>query len=115
MGDYHLQSEHLSDQKDRYYPPLLKHLAVHGGLLALAWLLTLQIKLIPLFLLIWLGHIIIDHLKVLIQKDKRVREKYFNILYLVDQAGHLLYIFFLSQWLFPASGSIQLFVPTYIY
>src|SRR5699024_8663252 len=53
LGDYHFQSEKLSEAKRKSHAALARHLAIHGLLLFISWLLTWQSNMILLFSAVW--------------------------------------------------------------
>lgn len=75
LGDYHFQSERLSEAKGKSHAALARHLAIHGLLLFISWILTWQSDMILLFSAVWLGHIIIDLLKVTLKRKWTFQEK----------------------------------------
>ncbi|MEY8370621.1 DUF3307 domain-containing protein [Aerococcaceae bacterium 50-4] len=114
LGDYHFQSEALSQAKGDNFLSLAKHLAIHGLLLLMAWLFTWQLDLLPLFLTVWISHIIIDLFKVTIQRKWVFNGKVQAYVYLTDQILHISSIMILSYLLVPRIDQITLFVPIYI-
>lgn len=114
LGDYHFQSGSLSKAKNKHYHALAKHLAIHGFLLLISWILSWQISLFGLFLTIWMSHVIIDILKVTIQRNWSFKAKQLPYIYLIDQLLHIAAILIISQYLFPASGEISLVIPILI-
>lgn len=84
LGDYHFQSEKLSEAKGKSHAALAGHLAIHGVLLFISWLLTWQSDMILLFSAAWIGHIIIDLLKVTLQRKCIFRAELVSYIYLID-------------------------------
>lgn len=114
LGDYHFQSEKLSEAKRKSHAALAKHLAIHGLLLFISWLLTWQSNMILLFSAVWLGNIIIDLLKVTLQRKWIFQAEQIPYIYLIDQLLHISLIVVLSQVVFPASGDVSVSIPTLV-
>ncbi|WP_413539851.1 DUF3307 domain-containing protein [Aerococcus viridans] len=114
LGDYHFQSEKLSEAKGKSHAALARHLAIHGLLLFISWLLTWQSNMILLFSAVWLGHIIIDLLKVTLQRKWIFQAEPIPYIYLIDQLLHISLIVVLSQVVFPASGDVSVSIPTLV-
>lgn len=96
LGDYPLQSEALANRKMKSSVGLWQHMAIHGGLLlgVVFWGLVQGLVLILPVLLILLGHLLLDLLKI------RGR-----IGYLIDQALHIVLILGVSELVFPLDGA----------
>lgn len=115
LGDYHFQSEELSDAKDKESKALMKHLLIHGLLLLVTLIPVWDISILPIFITVWLSHIIIDVVKVGVQKRWPILHKIQkSTIYIIDQILHIGTILILSMYVFPETNQVNLFVPTYI-
>lgn len=100
IGDFHLQSEELAAAKIRTNAALTRHLFIHGALLVVIWLISLQWYAGSLIAFVWISHILIDLLKVFLQSHWSftiIQEKW---LYMMDQCLHLISIVVISNMLF---------------
>lgn len=111
LGDYHLQSEVLSQAKNEYKNALIKHLAIHGGLLLLVWLVSGHLELFPLFIIVWFSHILIDLIKTRMQKMWVNHAKYLLQIYIIDQLAHIGTILVTSLVLFPETNALSIWIP----
>lgn len=112
LGDYQLQAEKLSKLKTEKYSQLGLHILLHGLiLLPLIFFALRQKKDSTVFLIVALIivlHFVIDILKkALAKKLKNCR----RVLYLLDQALHLIAIYFICEILFQQySTNFNLFI-----
>ena len=92
LGDFHLQSQKLADQKKQKFKALVIHL-FWVGLPLLLTACFLHSELRGYFFKVWLAHALIDFIKYLITKRGLVRESWEKYIFILDQILHLTAIF----------------------
>ncbi|WP_347925337.1 DUF3307 domain-containing protein [Pontimicrobium sp. SW4] len=102
IGDFFLQPIHWVKEKEKKKlksPKLYLHIAIHFALL---FLILWDISLWPIILVVGFSHLIIDAIKLIIQKKKTKRLWFF-----IDQISHLLVIIIVYYVFTDNSFSIE--------
>lgn len=109
LGDFHFQTQEISDMKTRSLPILAKHLAIHAAVLFLLPLLLFGWGSLPelwlQLLLVWLSHSLLDGLKFYLNRFEKLTEE---ILYITDQLLHILAILFLGEHVFSPNLALNM-------
>ena len=96
VGDFHLQSQRLADQKRTQWKALVIHVFLVGLPLLMTYLiLGLKPELGLYFLKIWLLHTAIDYTKYFFNKKGYIKKTWEKYVFLGDQLLHLLAIYYL--------------------
>ncbi len=101
LGDFHLQSNNLSEKKVHGYKYLLIHLLIHAVTLLVPIILLITngkwVQGMIVFVVILFAHLFIDFLKVIVNKR---HEEWKKPAFVIDQLLHLGVILFLSEFCF---------------
>lgn len=109
LGDFHFQSQNMSDMKSQSLKILGSHLGIHALILVSSFFILFRwdgiIKNLGLLFSVWISHCIVDLIKYYLSsyRKKQLPEE---ILYIFDQVLHLGFLLLLSESVFHSATDL---------
>ena len=110
LGDFHFQSQNISDRKTKSLKALATHLSIHAITLLSSFLLLFSwggiLENWGLLLSVLISHILLDVMKFYLYQAKDLPEE---ILYIVDQVLHIGLLLVFNEFVFQSTTVLLFF------